>query len=187
VSDGRAAVAFIGASGAGKTALASRLVIRGAAFVTDDVLALELRDGEVLAHPGAPFMAVRSEDREVIADPSGALDTVGATDKVHVLPPRLSGPARLGALYYLEARPDRDSVPNRTVVIAALDQPDPRRLLAAAFVPYVMTPTRLRLHLEIAQALGTGVAQFRLQSPRTGLTDTMLETVEAHVQEVGVR
>jgi hypothetical protein len=187
VSDGRCAVAFMGASGAGKTALASRLVIRGAEFVTDDVLALELREGEVLAHPGAPFMAVRPEDRGVIAASRGGLGTVGATDKIHVLPPRLSGPARLGALYHLEASPERERAPDPSAAIAALDRPDPRRLLAAAFVPYVMTPARLRLHLEIAQALGSGVAQFRLRTPRTGLTDAMLETVEKHMREVGLR
>jgi hypothetical protein len=187
VSAGRGAVAFMGASGAGKTALASRLVIRGAEFVTDDVLALEQRDGEVLAHPGAPFMAVRPEDRDVIAASKGTLGSVGATDKIHVSPPRLSAPARLGALYHLESSPDRELSPDPSVEIAALDQPDPRRLLAAAFVPYVMTPARLSLHLEIAQALGSGVAQFRLSAPRTGLTDAMLETVEKHMREVGVR
>jgi hypothetical protein len=49
-----------------------------------------------------------------------------------------------------------------------------------------MTPERLRLHLEIAQILGSDVAQFRLQTPRTGLTDAMLETLEAHMREVGI-
>jgi hypothetical protein len=184
VSNGGGAVAFMGASGAGKTALASRLVVRGAAFVTDDVLALELRDGDVLVHPGAPFMAVRPEDQAVIAASGSALGTVGATDKVHVLPAKLSGAAPLRALYHLEAGP---ALPDSSVAIDAVNGPDPRRLLAAAFVPYVMTPARLRLHLEIAQILGSRVAQFRLQAPRTGLTDAMLETLEAHVREVEVR
>lgn len=187
VSDGDGAVAFVGASGSGKTALASRLVIRGAEFVTDDVLALELRDGALLAHPGAPFMAVRPEDRGVIAASGGALGTVGATDKVHVSPPRLSGTARLRGLYHLEAGPNRDASADGGVAIAPLEGPDPRRLLAAAFVPYVMTPARLRLNLEIAQILGSRVAQFRLHTPRTGLTDAMLEVVEAHMRKLGVR
>jgi hypothetical protein len=187
VSDGGGAVAFVGASGAGKTALASRLVIRGAEFVTDDVLALELRDGEVLAHPGAPFMAVRTEDRGVIAASGGVLGTVGTTDKVHVSPPKLSGTTRLSALYHLEAGPDRDASSDRGVAIAPLEGTDPRRLLAAAFVPYVMTPARLRLNLDIAQILGSRVAQFRLQTPRTGLTDAVLDALEAHMHELGVR
>jgi hypothetical protein len=50
-----------------------------------------------------------------------------------------------------------------------------------------MTPRRLGLHLEIAQVLGASVPQYRLQSSRTGVTDSMLETLEAHMREVGVR
>lgn len=187
VSYGVGAVAFMGASGAGKTAISSRLVVRGAEFVTDDVLALELRDGELLVHPGAPFMAVRPEDESVIASSGGALGTVGATDKIHVSPPRLSGAAKLRALYHLESGPDRDMPVDRGVAIVALEKPDARRLLAGAFVPYVMTPGRLGLHLEIAQVLGAGVPQYRIQSSRTGITDPMLQTLEAHMREVGVR
>jgi hypothetical protein len=187
VSNGVGAVAFMGASGAGKTAISSRLVVRGAEFVTDDVLALELRDGELLVHPGAPFMAVRLEDKSVIASSGGALGRVGATDKIHVSPPKLSAAAKLRAVYHLESDPDRDTSADRGIAIVPLEKPDARRLLAGAFVPYVMTPRRLGLHLEIAQVLGASVPQYRLQSSRTGVTDSMLETLEAHMREVGVR
>src|SRR5689334_4340415 len=40
-------VAFVGETGMGKTSLAVQLVARGLGFFTDDVLALELRDGAV--------------------------------------------------------------------------------------------------------------------------------------------
>ncbi len=56
--DGRA-VAISGPSGLGKSALALGLHLSGAGFVTDDVLALEVRDDAVVAHPGIAMAKVR--------------------------------------------------------------------------------------------------------------------------------
>jgi hypothetical protein len=177
VCDDDGAVAFLGPSGAGKTAVASRLVIRGAGFMTDDVLAVELREAVALVHPGPAFMAIRPRD-EVIAAAAGVLDPVGTTDKVHVSPPKLGRATRLRALYHLE--------PGQVVGITPVEHADPHRVLASAFVPYVMTPARLSRHLEIAQVVTSDVPQFRLQMPRTRLPDAMLETLEAHLRELGV-
>ena len=49
-------VAFIAASGGGKTSLAAELLRRDAVLYTDDILALEPRDGGVVAHCGPPLM-----------------------------------------------------------------------------------------------------------------------------------
>ena len=146
--------------------------------MTDDVLAVELREAVALVHPGPAFMAIRPGDHEVIADAAGVLDAVGTTDKVHVSPPKLGRATRLRALYHLE--------PGQVVGITPVEHADPHRVLASAFVPYVMTPARLSRHLEIAQVVTSDVPQFRLQMPRTGLTDAMLETLEAHLREPGV-
>ena len=51
VLDG-AAVAFTAPSGTGKSTLAAHLVAAGASFLTDDVLALDDRNGVVEAHSG---------------------------------------------------------------------------------------------------------------------------------------
>ncbi len=63
VIDGRA-VALLGPSGAGKTSLALALCAHGAEFLTDDVLAIELLDGELIAHAGSPWACVGSGSRE---------------------------------------------------------------------------------------------------------------------------
>ena len=52
-------VALVGGSGAGKTSVAARLLLRGATFVTDDVLALERDGSRVLVHPGPGILGVR--------------------------------------------------------------------------------------------------------------------------------
>jgi hypothetical protein len=53
VQVGGRAIAIVAPSGGGKTSLALRLVLRGAGFITDDVLALERTPDGINAYPGA--------------------------------------------------------------------------------------------------------------------------------------
>ncbi len=52
-------LAFAGASGAGKTSLAAQLLLAGATFVADDVLAVEPEGEVVIVHPGPALMNLR--------------------------------------------------------------------------------------------------------------------------------
>jgi hypothetical protein len=63
---GGGAVALLGPGGAGKTTLALALCELGASFLADDVLALELRDSELLAHPGGPRAAIKGESERLV-------------------------------------------------------------------------------------------------------------------------
>jgi hypothetical protein len=97
----RGAVAIAAPAGGGKTTLAAELVAGGARFLCDDVLALEPRDGEVLALPGPPFAGVSAADR-------GLAERLGT--------PR----AALGDdLWVAVERPCREPVPLRAVVVLA--------------------------------------------------------------------
>ena len=174
-----AAAAFVGASGAGKTGIATRLVARGAGFLTDDVLAVEPVDDHVRAHPGPAFMSIRRDDAAMIAEIGGRLgDAAGATDKVHVSPPRRGPASPLRVIYHIRW--------GDTFEIAALEPAQLHRVLALSFVPYLTTPERLMRHLAISQLLGAGVAQFRLQTPSGQLHDEMLAALEAHIRDAGV-
>lgn len=171
--------AITGASGAGKTSLASRLVLRGAGFVTDDVLALEARHDAPIVHPGPAFMAVPNQDRSLIETGAGRLGcNVGNSDKVHASPRAFGEGLPLRVLYYLEAAPRFE--------IAALAGADVHRILSSGFAPYLMTPDRLRRHLEISQLVSSVVAQFQLRTPPTGHSEIVLEAVEAHLRELGI-
>jgi hypothetical protein len=179
---GRAGVAaFAGPSGAGKTSLASRLVVRGAGFVTDDVLALEPAAEQPLAHPGPGFMAVPNRDRALIGAGSGRLGRpVGISDKVHASPRPLEQPLPLRALFHLVAGSSFELAPVRKADVV-------RRVLASAFAPYLMTAERLRRHLEIARLLSSDVRHFELLVPPGGWAEeAILESVEACLQEVAV-
>jgi hypothetical protein len=179
IADSGGAAAFVGASGAGKTGIATRLVARGGAFLTDDVLAVEPAADHGRAHPGPAFMSIRPDDTAMIAEIGGRLGpAAGATDKVHVSPRRLGQASPLRVIYHIQW--------GDTFEIAELEGADLHRVLSLSFVPYLTTPERLMRHLAIAQLLGAGAAQFRLQTPTGQLHDEMLAKLEAHMRDAGV-
>jgi hypothetical protein len=179
VSGDAGSAAFAGASGTGKTRLASRLVARGATFLTDDVLAVEAAGDDVLVHPGPAFMAIRPDDAAMLAEIGGRLGAaVGSSDKTHVSPPARGEATRLRAIYHIQW--------GDTFRITPLERGELNRVLALSFLPYLTTPERLMRHLTIAQLVSAGVSQFRLQTPWTELGDEMLAALEAHMRDAGV-
>jgi hypothetical protein len=171
--DGRA-LAIVGPTGAGKSSLTLRLVSHGAGFLTDDVLALERRGGELLAHPGAALAAVRPAERETLAP--GALERLGKvlghSEKTYVAVPRSEEPMPLGAVYFL-----RRAGAEQVEPIAA---PDPRLLLGSTFVLGVQTPARLRTQLETCAALARSVPMFWLTVEAS--SEEVAEALESHAR-----
>src|SRR4051794_268878 len=101
---GDRAVAVLGATGTGKSSVTARLMLEGAPFLTDDVLALEPSgDGGVIAHPGAAIVAVRDAEAAVLGERLSALGApLGAGGGKHYLrPARAAGPVALGAVVLL--------------------------------------------------------------------------------------
>jgi hypothetical protein len=182
ISGDGGAAAFAGPSGAGKTRLASRLVARGAGFLTDDVLAVQAAGDRILSQPGPAFMAIRHDDAAMLAElaeAGGRLGSaVGATDKVHVSPPTRGQASALRAIYHIEW--------GDTFDIAPLGRADLNRTLGLSFVPYLTTPERLVRHLAIAQLVSSTVSQFRLRTPGPELGEDMLVALESHLHGVGV-
>ena len=82
---GGRAVLFAGAPGAGKSSLAAALLHRGAALLSDDTVALESRDGALIAHPGAALLHLRAAEHDRLSARERAV--LGATRRV----PRTSG------------------------------------------------------------------------------------------------
>jgi hypothetical protein len=173
---GDGAVAVIGPSGAGKTSIAVQLVLRGAGFITDDVLALERTGTDVLAHPGASIASVRPAERDVIPRASWrALGTVlGHHDKTYVELPREAEAWPLRAIYYLV--PSESSAAGEIAPVA----PDPRRLLGSTFVLSVQTPQRLRTQLEVCGDLARTARTYTATvDPEAGAA-SLAEAILAH-------
>jgi hypothetical protein len=140
-------VAFLGPSRSGKTSLALELCARGASFMADDVLALETREGRLLAHPGSPIAGVardpRSGSKSDDIDDAGA-EVVAVNERERIL--RISGatePVVLGTLFFVDRKADGPESPTFQATA------DAQMLLAATFNFVLATPQRLRGLLEV--------------------------------------
>jgi hypothetical protein len=158
-----AAVAIVGPSGGGKSSLAAELASRGAAIVADDVLALEVSEEDVVAHPGTGLLSLRwaTINRMGRAKVARLGDRVGANaEAVRLSVPRQEVPLPLTALYRLEAA----SEPGQ-VQLVSTPAPDPRILLGSTFNLFVRTPTRLVRQLDVCARLAMTVRIVRVRIP----------------------
>lgn len=176
--DGRA-IAFVGPSGAGKTSLAVQMMLRGAEFLTDDVLALERAGGEVLAHPGAAIASLRPAERDAMAPARWPAVGSGAAigEKTQVAVPRSEWPLPLGALYFLTTQREPGAG-----CVEAIAAPDPRLLLASIFVSSVQSPRRLRNHLEVCADLAEHVAMYSVAPVPPGGGGRVAKAIDEHLR-----
>lgn len=158
VAFGEQAIGLVGQSHGGKSSLAVNLVRRGAAFVADDVLALE-RDGEqILVHAGPALASVRHAEARAIGP--AALERLGPVvgrddQELRIAMEREPRARALAALYFVERA---EAEPASTV--QELD-PDPRLLLGSTFNGFVRTPIRLVTQLDLYACLARAVPTFR--------------------------
>jgi hypothetical protein len=176
------ALAFIAASGTGKTSLAVHLVDRGAALLTDDVLALEGGGPTVLAHHGAAFASVAQAELDAVSPVArrqlGAV--AGKNDKVLVTPRVGQTSVPLRAVYFLS----RMAEPGE-IVIERSDPPDPLLLLSANFISYVPDPSHLRRHLDLCAQIAETAGIHRVEIPTGTSAAAVADAVLAHSRGEG--
>jgi len=173
--DGRA-MAVLGPSGGGKSSIALRLLLRGASFVTDDVLVLEPGADGVIAHAGPGVVGVRGP--EELALGRAALEragrVLGRSDKAYLEVERASGPVALDALYFLRG--------GAVAEVREPTQTDPLALLASTFVTSLWTPERQRNHLDLCARLASSVPSYELIRPPDSDADELAAAIEAHAR-----
>jgi len=159
VQAGRA-VGFVAPAGTGKTSVAAHSVALGAALLTDDVLALEVSGGGVVAHPGANALNLDEGELHTMLPSERRLlgAVVGGQSKVVLAPSVAEHPAPLASIYFLR-RPA-----NGELAVSPFDF-DPVRLLANSFNRYVRTPARIVNQLDVFAALAESVALFEIAVP----------------------
>ncbi len=180
VTVGDRALAFVGSSGAGKTSIASYLASFGASFLTDDVLALDVSDGGVQAHPGPGVARVRAEVLRAIRThtKSDVGEIVGRSDKLQVAITPSGRAVPLHALYFLDRSPSFTRLE-----ITESRAPDPARVLSNSFVTYVSQPPFQLAHLDVCSRIATSVPVFEVSTP---FSDGALETAQAIARHVGL-
>jgi hypothetical protein len=134
------AIAFAGPSGAGKTSVALALRAGAASFLADDVLALESRGDELLAHPGTPLAGIDWREARRLREAGNPAqdETLMANRREQVVRVETTTEeAPLHALFFLDRRSDGPSDPRFEAIT------DPHTLLAATFNFVLDTPERL--------------------------------------------
>jgi hypothetical protein len=162
------ALLFAGAPGAGKSSLAAALLHRGATLLSDDTVALETRDGALVAHPGAALLHLRATEHDRLSTNERAvLGPPAAFPHKRRHHPRVSAsPAPFGGLFLLE-RATRGPALERVAAI------DPFALLASTFNLSVRTPERLVRHLDLVVAL-TATERIHRLRVQPGVNATQL-------------
>jgi hypothetical protein len=141
-------VGVVAPSGTGKSSTISHLVAGGAEFFADDVLALEPGESGVRAHPGPRLLNVPRDQLEHLPEPGRSrLGTlIGESEKLHFEPVGAVDAAGLRALFFLERTPGAQASGIEPL-------PGPAPVLANANLPYLDTPGRLRVQLDVLAAL----------------------------------
>jgi hypothetical protein len=110
--DGRA-IALTGAEGAGKSTTAAALALRGHAVLSDDIVALEERDGSFYVLPAYPYLSLWPDSVEALYAGGKALPAFSANFQKRMLSLAESdlqfalGPVRLDSIFLLgERSPD---------------------------------------------------------------------------------
>jgi hypothetical protein len=152
------AVVLSGGTGVGKSTLALNLHLAGAGFVADDVVAVELCDGELVVHPGLRNVKVRRSAAGLVESRGLAPPATVDAEELRFIVNAVPEPLPLGTFCALELSPD-GSLSVEPLVNSA------RRLLASTFNLVITTPERLASQLEICAAIGHRARALRVRVP----------------------
>ena len=166
----RGAVAFLGASGQGKSTMVASFLRIGAALLTDDALPLQPRDDGVHGVPGPPFMKVWRETTQHTLDLADELPNlkVDLEKKLLSLDGRYASaetPARLLAVYVLN-RYDPGVVGGTDVTIRGMSRRESIvALLTHTFNRSYMLPAEEASFLPLYTRLATEVPVRTIMYP----------------------
>ena len=181
-----AAVAFIGASGRGKSTLAAAFAARGMRFLTDDCLALAAKDGAWHALPGHASIRLWDDSRAAL---------VGNEART-MFEPRVAGKGRLvagDALSHCDAaRPLHAAyfLGERIVDAVAIEPlASARALVELVKHSFLLDPERrppLATHFDALAALAQAVPCWKLDYPiDLARLDVVVEGISAHARALG--
>ncbi len=176
------ALLFAGASRAGKSSVAAHLILHGAALVADDVVSIEPRQHDVLAHPGTPMIGLRHEEGALWSRAElGRLGSLIAESDAELLVAAahpMTRPCPLRSMYLLT----RSSL----VEPVSFEQlPDPRYLLASTFNNVLRAPDRLVRMLDAYSKLSRSARIFRVNAPSSATAADVAEAVFEHHRAAG--
>jgi len=171
-----AAILLGGTSGGGKTSVALHLAVLGGSFMCDDVTALEVADGQAIAHAGSLSLTVDAAEIERL--PTGMRDrwvrlgTLDGEERV-AAPPSLTASVPVARLYVLTRRDDASAI-----AIERDGALGPEGLLGMTFNAWLSTPERRRNQLELAGLLDEGARPAVVTVPMSGSAREVAAAIE---------
>src|SRR5581483_934601 len=161
---GPGVVALSGSSGSGKSSILAELLLGGARFVTDDVLALQTAGDAVLAHPGIDHLSLRHVTAERIGHSRvRQLGTVIGRDE-NALRLAVHGGEEAAALTTL-CLLDR-SQPYRFANVVPITAAGPALLLGTTFNFALRTRLRLVTQLDACASIARTCRVVRVEVPK---------------------
>ena len=178
VEVGGRTLAFVAASGTGKTSVAAHLVAGGGALLTDDVLALEPSVDGIAGYPGSPLLSIARGELQTLAPAARRRlgRVVGWSDKVILEIDVPDRPSRLDALFFLDRS---DAAPR--LHLERLP-PDPFRLLSSAFNVYVGSQQRVVNQLALYARLMQTVPLFGVAVPGSARAADVASAIREHAE-----
>jgi hypothetical protein len=178
--DGRV-LAITGDSGAGKTTLAAQLMLSGAGFVSDDVLAIEKTAGGLIAHCGPPLMNLRESTAALLSpgERSRLGEELGSDDGG----PRLLVRGTAAALPFGSMCILRRGARLSGLRVTRLSPPAADLLLGAGFGTVIRTPARLIRRLDVCASIASSVPVFMIETaaqvPPNAVVAAILEALRS--------
>ncbi len=160
------AIALLGNSGYGKSTMAAALLERGYPLITDDVLVLEFKGQEVLAHPSLPRIKLLPESADAFLQGKRSMPMNKFTHKM-IFPLKgeqhIAQPVPLAALYLI---PPRSSHSSKITIRRTSGRASFLPIIQNTFNTTVRAPLRLKRQFEFANRLITAVPVKRMSYPK---------------------
>ena len=170
-----AAIAFLGASGFGKSTLAAAFHASGHRLLTDDMLVLHETDGRFVVFPGPPRIKLLPDVATALL-PAGSGEKLNSNSGKLVFPPSVAPESNYGvplrAIYQLHS-PNIEPQPEGVSVEPMPATEAFRSIVGNTFNPRLVDSPRLRRQAIAASALVSRVGVSWLRYPRNieGLSD----------------
>lgn len=159
------AVAFLGASGRGKSTLAASFALAGARFMTDDGLRVLWHEGRLIALPSHPTLRLWQDSQQALAIYSDAAPPLGYTAKQRLMAgnplPHGGEPRPLRAFYFLgECESRSTSIEPARPAEALL------HLVRNSFLLDIEEREMLTRHFDELSRIAVAPVHFQLEFPR---------------------
>lgn len=174
VEVGGRAVAFLGASGAGKSTTAAALALSGVPLVTEDLLALTVAEDRITAHTGFPSIRLWRDSADMLGTPPLAAVTM-RWGKLTLPATTGSDSLPLGAIFLLASHSGESS--SRSEIHPVAPAASLLELIRSVYVPHLAGAADQGAELPLLARVAERVPIYRLAVARPPRAPELLDVI----------